>query len=399
MNHIQEKTFTLLKEVITICESSGIRYYAGSETLRLAMVFGGHSSESVNLDILIPAEDMMKFVEAARKTMKSGRAVEYMGNNKYFSLFEINYVDTTTTFLNVKEGWDVACPGARIIIRPIRRNVTGFRHTYNGVLESGMERTGYRAFRKISGKNVLSVLLVYLHSIFGRAAMSRRMFRRFTKVYSGMSEIVLIKRHRGETREVAGSHFNGGEGIAFESITIFGPNDPAGFLEEYLGPEWRERTEERARVYTNVIVSSVTPYEEVLKQSRYAQRIQQIHSLNMRNKFSKVFFLKNFGKYNEAVKLLRRSGDRLDLYEYFQARRDVIYNLYNAGDYEQLEEVFLVYEKKALSYLSEGLGLCVSKEYMDILCAILRHNGMEEEAAELERLAPKEHYLPVGQKA
>lgn len=197
MNHIQEKTFTLLKEVITICESSGIRYYAGSETLRLAMVFGGHSSESVNLDILIPAEDMMKFVEAARKTMKSGRAVEYMGNNKYFSLFEINYVDTTTTFLNVKEGWDVACPGARIIIRPIRRNVTGFRHTYNGVLESGMERTGYRAFRKISGKNVLSVLLVYLHSIFGRAAMSRRMFRRFTKVYSGMSEIVLIKRHRG----------------------------------------------------------------------------------------------------------------------------------------------------------------------------------------------------------
>ena len=58
-----------------------------------------------------------------------------------------------------------------------------------------------------------------------------------------------------------------------------------------------------------------------------------------------------------------------------------------------------MYEKKALSYLSEGLGLCVSKEYMDILCAILRHNGMEEEAAELERLAPKEHYLPVGQKA
>ena len=47
-------------------------------------------------------------------------------------------------------------------------------------------------------------------------------------------------------------------------------------------------------------------------------------------------------------------------------------------------------------YLKKNIGMCASKEILDIECELLEYNGEKKIAEELIRLVPKEHYAPLG---
>ena len=94
--------------------------------------------------------------------------------------------------------------------------------------------------------------------------------------------------------------------------------------------------------------------------------------------------------------MARCSGDRLRQYEILRAQWDTICRLRDEKKYDELYEIFREYDQKTKMYLKKNIGMCASKEILDIECELLEYNGEKKIAEELIRLVPKEHYAPLG---
>ena len=396
MNELQSKAFELLKEVDEICTRCGIDHYLGPTSLGLAMIFGGHSGDSINLDMIIPASRMQDFVDEVNKVNRPDRAVDYMGNYRNHLAFTIEYVDKTTTLIKMSQGTDVSCYGIKVTLLPLRRDVPGLTGTWAGMLETGWECNGYRLTKNITVKRMISTAIVRIAMIVGKGRLARHLFRKFVKVYSARSENVAFKRPKKKQFRVDGANFDIIEKISFEGREFPMATNAEAMMKAFYGPLWKTNLENRNLSYSNAIISSRIPYEEYLEKCRsMGQSLEDLFAFKRKNLISGVFAFKDFNAKAKAVLIAKRSGDRLHYYEEFQQKREIILNLYANGDFEKLAEIFAEHEARTLFYLGHKLGFCVSREYFDIQCDIFRYEGREELIDKITRLIPAEHYKPI----
>ena len=93
--------------------------------------------------------------------------------------------------------------------------------------------------------------------------------------------------------------------------------------------------------------------------------------------------------------MAKRSGDRLNLYEELQEKREIIQNLYARKNFKKLAVIFARHEAKTKFYLKNQLGFCVGREYFNIQCDIIRYKGRKDIVEKLMKLIPPEHYDPI----
>ncbi|TDP58557.1 LicD family protein [Aminicella lysinilytica] len=396
MNVIQKKSYELLKEVDDICNENDIEHYLGPTALGLAATYQGHSADSINLDVIIPASEMQAFVDAVNKENRTDRTIDYMGNYKNHLSFTIEYVDKTTTFLNMKQGTDVSCYGVKVTLLPLRRDVKGFSGTWAGVLETGWECNGYRFTKNITVKRIIATGIVRIAMIVGKGRLARHLFKKLCKVYSGRSELVAFKRPKQKQFLVDGKYYDYPVNVTFEGRQFKAPSDFEAILKAFYGPLWREKLLSMNKAYSSTIISSRVPYEDYLRECRDSGHdIRDLFDGNRRNMIDGAFVLKDFKAMKQAILIAKRSGDRLNFYEEFQQKREIIQNLYSNKNYDKLALIFAEHEEKTLFYLNKKLGFCVSKEYFDIQCDIFRYEGRGYIIDKLTKLIPEEHYKPI----
>ncbi|MGI6736873.1 MAG: LicD family protein [Anaerovoracaceae bacterium] len=393
----QQRTLQLLKEVDEICTKNGIPHYLGPGTCRLALVFGGHSEDSLNLDMLIPAGAMEEFITAVKKENRSDRELEYLGCNDTYISYQIDYVDSSTTFFKFGFGYDRTKYGLKVVVRPLCRKPAGLRSTLYGSLLTGWENNGSKMIKPGKPKTVISAGIVKFGSLFGRQKLAAKLFRQFNRAYSGPATEYFIRRTRKKRTFFSAAAFNSVRMLRFEDREFPVPGDTETFMTDCFGPEWHEKALSQERNYGMTLISDSVPYRALLdecEKSGTSVRKYYRSLLATRREARQLTHKSRIRK--KMLDTAYRSGDRSRLYDELEKNRDVIMRLYAERDFEGLRPYFEDYEKRTLYYLKKGLGLCVSREYFEILCDLFRYEGREELIEKLTALIPPEHYQPIG---
>lgn len=394
MNKIQNKTFNLLEEIKKICEANNITYYLAPGTSHLACTFEGHSQDSINLGVMVPAGEIKKLINLIEKEKYEDRKLDYMGNYKNFISFQVHYVDSSTTFVNFGRGTDVSCYGARVSIIPIR--TIDRKSKLSGILETGWECNGYRFTREITFKRLISIGFVRMAMIIGKRNLANILFNYFCKNASGKGTKYSIKLTTKKEVLLDEKYFSQDNEVKFQGDYFKCLAHIEDFLEYYYGASWKEECLNAVKKDNNVVISSEVPYEEYLKEAEAeGVSLYKVFSDKRKNLLSEKFVLPYIKRHRQALLIAKRSGARLKYYEELQQQREEILSLYENNDFEQLEIIFDELEKETLFYLRRNLGLCVSKEYFEIICELLKYHKKEYLVQKLEALIPPEHMTPI----
>ena len=394
MDAIQLRCFELLNEIDKICEENGLMYCLSPQTAARAVMYGNLEATSNELDVCMPVDDAVKFIDIIEKSNNKSRFVECMKNSKKYSAFCADYVNEDTTYIEVKQGDSYSHFGIGVTIHFIK---TGKADKLTSMLETGWENNGYRLFRKLDKNNILAFGLVRAMMIMGRKALSKMIFNKLVAAYGGpiKGKKTFIKELKKDNRYFKKGTFDKLTKIKLGSGEYPVPEDTETYITDFFGPGWRELVI-NSPGKRNAIQMADVPYREYLAYlDRCGRSLKAVFHEQRMAMLSGVFAFRHFNAWKKAWDVARRSGDRLAFYEEFQLKKERIDNLYANKEYEELDEIFAEHEKQVRYYANNNLGLCVSEEIMEIQCELLKNRGEKALAERLRKLAPEEHKKPL----
>ncbi len=389
MNDVQTKSINLLKEIHDICIENDLNYSLGPKSIVAFL----NDMETINYDIVMSASDMLKLIEIVNAVKKKDRALDYIKVNKNYIGYEVSYVDTSSTCINLARGWDFKELGIKIIIKPIRYHTKGVKDKIAGILETGWNCNGYRLTRKKS-KKIFSMGLVRALMIFGKKNVGKFIFNRITNASLSGNESY-FKEKKKSRKKLSHCYFEDMNKMVYDDVSFHVFSKYEDFLSDVYGYNWEVKVAGILN-YKNFLIVPNTAYKDFLEslQSRNLN-LKDFFKNQRKNLFRSVFISKYLKLRKKALLIARRSGDRLHFYEEFEKRRNEIMELYNQKDFNALSEIFVEHEKKTLYYLKNGLGFCVNKEFFAIQCDLFRYQGNEKVISKLVSLIPDEHYQSI----
>lgn len=392
---IAEKAVALLAEVRDICNANGLIYYLAPPVVIRMMMFGNLEENFIMPSVLMPINDALRFAEIIEEKKPEGRSLDYMKNNPRYRSFTIDYVDDTTTYIQLNRGDDFSRFGIKVAINMIRDDV---KSKADALLETGWENNAYNHPKRVSwkvaaGRNAIGGL--------GRfdKNMSSRIFDRFAKLYTSNSnsERVFVRTYLEERKYLPRRLF-----ASTGSIEVYGEtyNVPAD-IEEYVTTYYMENWE-MVRLSTrnprNLITSYNIPFEETLQQLKEnGTPVEALFKGYVENRKDTVEATKILKSRKRSFLVAKRSGDRLHMYEELHPQILQIRELRDRKDYEGLREIFSEYDRLARYYLRKGLALCPDEELMMIECELLREEGRDDLADKMLRLVPEAHKKPLAE--
>lgn len=399
LNSIEKKALDLLIEFRELCYENNLKFFLGPRMTALADCFGGFGRVFRIPDICMPLEDALSFISIIEKKDLKDRAIYYMGNNSCYSSFSACYVNENTTFIEINQGDNYSKHGVRIKIEFLRPEING---KIASVLETGWESNGFRMLKKRdfkmnAGRRVIKVF----QWLYGEKAAGK-MFDYFVKQYSGkkkhnINADVFLKRMKHKRVVFRKELFENAALAEFEGEMFPVPDNRIEYVESVLGYHWRNKIHNEEQKSRNIFAYNV-PYRVVIDEfEKKGKSLSE--DIFDKKKESLNYSIKNrdiFDSKKNAWALARCSGDRLRQYEILRAQWDTICRLREEKKYDELYEIFREYDQKTKMYLKKNIGMCASKEILDIECELLEYNGEKKIAEELIRLAPKEHYAPLG---
>lgn len=394
MDLIQEKALELLIEFDSICKEQNLVYCLGPRTAAQALLHKGFTGQFTDIEVCMPVKDCLAFINYIEKTKNETRSVEYMGNSKNYAAYCVDYVNEETTYINLKRGTDYSHYGIGITIQMIRDD-TG--NKWLAFLETGWENNGYRLTNKAQLSHIAAFGTVRLMMLAGKKHLAKKLFYKFSSQYgSCQSSKKFIRIFKRKRKYFEPDFFEDMSRIEFEKTWFPVPKQTEEYLVTFFGPGWRETIENASSSSASIIKMAEVPYRTYLAHlEQCGQPLKKIFSKQRKSFLSGIFAFRHFRSKDKAWDIACRSGDRLNFYEEFQARREQINNLHMNKAYDELDQIFAEHEKKTKYYLNNNLGLCVSKEILDLQCELLENRGETEVVRQLKSLVPKEHMAPL----
>ncbi|MEG0830371.1 MAG: hypothetical protein RSD88_07745 [Anaerovoracaceae bacterium] len=397
MNNMQKKTNNLLVEFDNICRENKIEYWLDPVLAGRALVYNGFVTDSINVKVVMNLKDCLRFKEIVEKSPMEDRAIEYMGNNKRYPSFDFSYVDETTTYILTKRGTDFQNHGVKIVILPLRKSVENSWATF---LEDGWEKNGYRKTRKLNRKSIISLIVVRIMMIIGRKNLAKIIFGKLCSTY-GDTENSKVSLRQFKTKKIQFTQdfFKKKKMVEFENKEYPIPEDDETYLINSLGTGWKNAILKTSFDEKDAIRIPNVPYRKYLLSMEKAGRpMDRLFKRQRDNLFFKALAMGNFKAQDKAWALANRSGDRLRFYEEFTRKQKLIESLYANEDFYQLDNIFAEHEETTKKYLKMGLGLCVSKEILDLQCELLLRRGEVKTVERLKALVPIEHMSHIKTK-
>lgn len=395
MNQLQKKVIGLLEEIDRLCTENSIRYFIGPNTCLLMERFGD-TNDNYKLDVLIPAEDIENFISTVEEQGKAEYELESMLTNEDYLGFTLKYVDSTTTVLTFKHGTNVKNYGVAIQIYPIRKKQSGTKIKTLNFLERGWESNGFNMTTNKGRKHQAGAKLTrLLASLSGKGSLGTKLFHAMVKENSGAigSKQVSVRRPRTHEVVLSGKHFKAADRVELEGIMVNAPKNRDALLTTWYGPDWR--TMELKDPGDSIVIHNV-PYRDFLSACKESGiDIGKLFEVRRENKKQAIKNLEYLEKKRNAVKIAKRSGDRLHLYEDLKPRMSEIEKLLSEGNIDALKEILAENEQVTLKYLEDDLGFAVNELCMNAQAEIFRQTGREELADKLIELVPVDHYKSI----
>ena len=394
------KVANLLAELGDICSRNEIEHYLGCQSARLAYVFGDNRVGLPVLDLYVPAGQFEQLACAIEREMPEMRALDYWKTNKNHLGYQMDYVDKTTTYIQLDEGFNVSEHGVKVTITPIRRRSTSRKGQALDVLETGWELNGYALTQNITAKRLAYGAAGRAGMVFGRRQLAHRLYDSLNAEYgapSGKGGSLYVRLPHGEKRVFDASSFANCETVEFCSHVFPVVSGMQDLLARWVSPDWREDTRAMAPSFKNALVSADLPYEEFLEVLASEGRpLNSLFSLMKRVRLNMLPLANDLRIRNKTMAIARRSEERKRIYDELDSRSGDIEQALEREDYDELAQLFSNYDEAARRYLKRGLGLCPSKYHLDILCSIWNRRGDSAIADKLQSLAPVAHWQPLG---
>lgn len=103
MNEIQSRILSIYKNVAKVCDKNGLRYFAINGTCLGAVRHGGFIPWDDDMDLAMPIEDLMVFLEIAPSSLPDNLELHYFGTVPSYAHIFIKVIDATTTFIEPTE--------------------------------------------------------------------------------------------------------------------------------------------------------------------------------------------------------------------------------------------------------------------------------------------------------
>lgn len=161
MTDIQKIILNIFKEVKKVCDNNSIKYFAIGGTCLGAVRHKGFIPWDDDLDIAIPIEDYIRFIDAARRELPDYLTVYTPADARHNSLFFIKVMDKRTTLTeSAYVRWPDSYEGVWVDIMPLGGLPKGKFQTkiflkYNGIIKrlsfkvKSAEQTESRLFGKL----------------------------------------------------------------------------------------------------------------------------------------------------------------------------------------------------------------------------------------------------------
>ena len=389
-----QSAYELLEEVVEICEDNNLKYVLAPKIVFRYYKTNDFEENFTMPEIYMTLPDCLKFIEIVNKNNRADRCLDYMMTNERYPSFNVSYVDTTKTYINLTRGFDFKYFGMKVTINLVRNDVKKKHLAY---YETGWEENSHRAKSRDRWQtNLVRFYIAQSHKIH-KDNYTKRLFKHFTKYYSRNpeSEFVFVRTYRKKRVYFPRQLFR-----ETMDIEIFGksyriPKNYEDFIVPFYGVNWRYMDVPTYR-YKNVIISDIIPYKD------YINRLESI-GITLSDVFDQQNTIRGEDIQNKSIvksktnafNYAKRSGDRLYFYQSLMEDIDNIRKLRAEKNYAELNEIFKEYDLQVRAYLKNNLALCPCEELMEIECEILEHNGEGELAERLRSLTPEEHKKPI----
>lgn len=396
MQKLQDKAFQLLKETDQICKRCNIKYYLGAPVIRQAINSGVIEGDMVNLEVLMPAGDVLKFIDYIEKNPREDRTIDYMGNYKDHTYYTVEYVDKTTTLILLNKGTDYSRYGVKVTIVPIRNNRGDIKGKILKHLEKGWEACGYSGSKKMNFRRFIDVAAVRCLMVMGKGRLGKMLFARTMKAFdlNGKETKVFIKRSGQKMKKFHSAYFQSSEEMKINGYSFTVPAETQKFLTKCY-PKGKADSV-KSFTYSNAVKLDDVPYERFLRIcEEKGFDLKEFFKMRKANRARDAKVSGSMKIREKALLISKRSGDRLKFYEEFEKQKEIIQNLYIRKDFKELSKIFEECEQTTMFYLNKGLGFSVGGEYFDIQCALLEWKGKPKTLKKLRRLVPQEHYKPI----
>ena len=391
-----ERAVKLLCELNLLCEKHGIVHLAGPLSCLAASVCSEDVPLPPELDLLVAADQMELLAEAVRQQHNPDRTTDSWLTNGNCPSFHLCYADTTTTFLQLDEGTDIAAPGIRIVVLPIRTDLGETKGHFLSTIEEGWELNGYKLTKGVNAKKALRASAARVNMLQGRKRAARSLYHKLCNSYDASSKNLWVQPLGKKPVSFPHALIEGECCITLAGNAFPAPIDVDGFLARVFGAPWKENPARLLAKYDGALATTTIPYaafQKLLEDEGCA--CEELFSLMRKIRIGMLPLANDLRIRNHAMRVAERTRDRKALFDSLHAQDAAIKAALEEDDFETLESLFAEYEELALNYLEHGLGLCPSKEHLDILCQILERKERGSQARALRQLAPKAHYEPL----
>lgn len=396
MKTLEKASLELMVELRDICESNGFRYYLAPGAASYARICGGFGDKFVIPRFLMPIDDVLKLKSYIENNMDDSRYVECMENNPNYSMFEFSYVNENSTLIYIKRGFDYSHHGVRVIINVLRPCPDNKQLSRKELL---LECAGFS--RRLSAKHEL---VNKIHKKAMRLAKNhgyaQKLYKEICDYYCNKSaDKVFYKMRTADVVTYPASLFNKTGEITFEGERFCVPEDVEKYLNLSTNGRWKTVDESTGSSFREFIFFDDYSYKDIIRRL-HDDGIDLATFFNdreWRNYARNVIKVHNDDK-NNLWRIARRSGERIKLYKELSPQLDEIRMLAADKKYDELTDIFERYDKEAHRFLNWDMGLCPSREIMEIECSLLENRGEQENARRLRDLTPEEHYTnPLGE--
>ena len=399
LNDHQAVLLKLLHEIDDLCGEHGIRYYLAGKSALAAVRSGGFEENMTNLHLMMDGVNIRKFMDVFHQAGRPDRYLESMLNNEDFPTTAAFYGDLDTVDLMTWTWHDYRNLGIHATIHLLRKRERSRAEARRNIITEnvwtfrdaprmeGMPQRLYRLAGRLIGKKA-------------RKRLAGKLFDNYTKNADRPAGKYFVRASKRKKRVYFDrKFFSGVEMVPFEDLRVPLPKDPEGYLKARFGKNWM-----KVKTKGNVIPAQHLVYTEISCEELYRELDRRGVDLDkiweLRKRYEKAEW--EYKAVNEEVhKVWDRlffAGDRLNLWEYYEPKKEELRGLYEREDWSGLLAALDEYVELARTYSAKGLGLCFDKDIFGFLEAALKNSGDKELTKLGEGLrdkVPAQHWQPI----
>ena len=403
MNQVQEVLIQLLTEIDDVCQRNSISYTLMGPAALDAYRTGSLAATTMSIDVGMTLKDAKRVRNLLMKTGRKNRMVDSLYDNDDYPDFSMRYSDTSTTAIDLANYKGLKSQGIAVRILILRTRTThGRRSKAAWSLFRYYERGWYynhpsydhgRPYKKeelaIRRRAARQMALSKSHYV-------RQMLKLFELTQHGSTRNValMVRNTPRNTVRFRAKTFAGTMLVGLEGKYFLISSKPAQLFSAYYGSAWRRRVIDSSDCLARHIYDAEISYSQLLsslgEEGLGLPEPTLFHDVSLANTEVRPF-LKTV---NDAWRIVLRTGARVRLWEQYLPQKDAILELYEQGDWNQLEVILAEYNKTARRYHKLGYGMCFDEDILTVYCAMLKRGGNYDFAREFEAEA-KRDYQPM----